>query len=41
MADRPAQTSSQIGWGGVVRYLHIAPRGFLPMRAVGGHVDRW
>ncbi|MEH2560830.1 hypothetical protein V1289_000457 [Bradyrhizobium sp. AZCC 2289] len=34
MAGRPAQTSAQMGRSGVVRFLHIAPRGFLPMRAV-------
>lgn len=34
MAGRPPQTSAQMGCSGVVRFLHIAPRGFLPMRAV-------
>ena len=33
-ADRPTQASAQIGWSGVVRFLHIVPRGFLPMRAM-------
>lgn len=29
-----ALISEEIGWRGVVRFLHIAPRAFLPMRAM-------
>jgi len=28
-----AQKTAQLGWTGVVRFLHLAPRAFLPMRA--------
>jgi MOSC domain-containing protein YiiM len=30
----PAQGAAQLGWTGVVRFLHLAPRAFLPMRGV-------
>ncbi|WFU37311.1 MOSC domain-containing protein [Bradyrhizobium sp. CB82] len=33
-ADRLVQPRAQIGWDGVVRFLHITPRSFLPMRAM-------
>ena len=28
-----AQSAARLGWTGVVRFLHLAPRAFLPMRA--------
>jgi len=28
-----AQGATQLGWTGVVRFLHLTPRAFLPMRA--------
>jgi MOSC domain-containing protein YiiM len=29
-----AQSASRLGWTGVVRFLHLTPRAFLPMRAM-------
>jgi hypothetical protein len=29
----PAQNTAQLGWTGLVRFLHFTPRAFLPMRA--------
>ncbi|MDH6258341.1 MOSC domain-containing protein [Bradyrhizobium sp. BR13661] len=30
----PAQSATRLGWTGVVRFLHLAPRAFLPMRSM-------
>ncbi|QHP71255.1 MOSC domain-containing protein [Bradyrhizobium sp. LCT2] len=32
--DRRVQTSVKLGWTGVIRFIHIASRGFLPMHAM-------
>ena len=29
-----AQSAARLGWTGLVRFLHLAPRAFLPMRAM-------
>ena len=31
---RPAQTATAPSWAGFVRFLHVTPRAFLPMRAM-------
>ena len=32
--DGRAQTSVKLGWTGVIRFIHITSRAFLPMRSM-------